>query len=142
MVSVGGGFAEFVEEVRAELVLSFLEFVLGHAVASLDGDLEAVLVAPEQVQVHQIDHARGVVPRPRAQQPRSVHCVRQREVVQQRVEVVVGEAAHLAPQSAHLQLRLVVHLANQLLAQLQFNLELSLLLPEQIRTLLHKRLNS
>ena len=130
------GFSQFVKEVFGEFVLFLLEFVLGQAVTTLNRNIKPVLAAAEQVHVHEVDDARGVVPRPRAQQAWTVNRVLRHVVVQERVEVLVAHAAHLAPESAHLDLGLVVHVANQLLAQLKLHLELGLLYTIQIWTLL------
>jgi hypothetical protein len=127
-----------VEEVRDELVLAMLQLILGNAVRARDSNVQAELLAAHQVAVEEVDDAGGVVPSPRAENADLVDGLRGREIVKQRVEVVVAHGAHLAPKSAHFQLSLVVHLANQLLTQFQFHLELNLLLPEEIGALLSK----
>ena len=124
-------------EVGRELVFALFEFLLGHVGVFEDGDVEGVLLALEQVRVEEANDLGRVLPRPRAKDSRSVHGVLAHEVVQQWVEVQVGHASHLALQTAHLQLGLVVHLANQLLTVLQLHVELFFLLAEQIRALLH-----
>ena len=52
------------------------------------------------------------------------------------VEVEVALLAHLAPESPHLELGLVVHVPDQLLTEAQVPLELGLLGPEQVWSLL------
>mmetsp|Transcript_25974 Transcript_25974/g.34785 ORF Transcript_25974/g.34785 Transcript_25974/m.34785 type:complete len:204 (-) Transcript_25974:61-672(-) len=136
--SLLGGFAELVEEVSGELVLTLLQFLLGHAGLLEDGDVEGELLALEQVRVEEASNLVGVLPRPRAQDSGSVHGVLPHVVVEEGVEVQVRHATHLTLQSAHLQLSLVVHLSDQLLTVLQLHLELLLLLAVQVRALILK----
>ena len=124
------------KEVGDEFIFAVLELFFGNAVGARDSDVEAVLGGAHQVAVEKVDDTSGVVPGPRAKNTDLVHGLRRREVVEERVEVVERHGAHLAPKSTHFQLGLVVHLTNQLLTKLQLHLELSLLLAEEIGTLL------
>lgn len=128
--SGSGRLPEFVEEVLGQLILSLFQLCLGHTGCDLHRDVQSKLMRTQQVTVKEINDARRVLPRPQAQVTGAINCVGAHVVVEQRVKIVVGHAAHLAPKSAHFQLRLVVHLSDQLLAVLELDAELSLLLAE------------
>ena len=130
--------SELVQEVGGQLVFSGLQFFFGHAHLVCDGDIKSILLRLHDVKGEEVNNFRGVLPGPSSQNSWSIDSLRDGEVVQQGVEVLVRKTTHDSPESAHLQLGLVVHLADQLLAVLQFHLEFELLLAKQIRTLLHK----
>ena len=86
--------------------------------------------------VKEVDDLAGVLPGPGSEDPGTVDGVLAHVVVEEGVEVDVGHGAHLSLQPLHLQLRLVVHLPDQLLSVLQLHPELLLLLAEEVGSLL------
>ena len=128
--------AHFVKEVLCQLVLTSLKIILGHPSASLDWNVKAIAVALEEMYCHHVSNTGRVIPGPKSQETRLVNRLISHEIVEQRIEILIGEAAHSTPQSAHLQLRLVVHLTKELLPVLQLHLEFGLLLPCEIWSLL------
>ena len=88
--------------------------------------------------IEEVDHLATILPGPSTENSGTIDGVLAHVVIQKRIEVKVGHAAHLALQASHLKLRLIVHLSDQLLAVLQLHLELLLLLAVQVRALLNK----
>ena len=123
------------EEVLGELVFPLFELLFANACLLEDGDVEGVLLALEQVQVHEVDDLARVLPGPGTQDSGAVHGVGAHVVIEQGVEVHVGHATHLSLQTTHLKLSLVVHLPDQLLPVLKFHAEFPLLLAKKIRSL-------
>ena len=89
--------------------------------------------------MEEVNNFARVLPRPRPKHTRSVNSVGNLVVVEEGVEVLVRKTTHGSPESTHLQLGLVVHLADQLLSVLQLHLELNSLVSVQVRTLLNKK---
>ena len=136
--SLLGRLFQLVKEVCCELILPLLEFLLSDADRLQDGDVESVLLALQQVGVEEVDNLATVLPGPRPEDPGAIHGVLSHVVVEQRIEVEVGKTTHLSLQAAHFKLGLIVHLSDELLAVLQLQLELSLLLTVEVGALLHK----
>ena len=124
------------KEVGCQLVFFLLQFFFRHASLLKDRDIECVFLALEQVRVEEVDDLATILPGPGTQDSGSVDSVCTHVVVEQRVEVQVSHAPHLALETTHLQFGLVVHLANELLAVLKLHAKLFLLLSVEIRALL------
>ena len=124
------------QEIGRELIFAFLQFLLRDARLLEDRNIESKLLALQHMSVKEIDNFARVLPGPCAQDPGTINCISTHVVVEERVEVQIGHATHLALKSAHLQFRLVVHLPDELLPILHLHLELLLLLSVKIGPLL------
>ena len=117
------------------MILTLLQLLFRHTTIINNGDIEAVLLALEQVVVHEVDHLATILPGPSTEDSGSIDGVLANVVIEERVEVKVRHSAHRSLQPLHLKLGLGVHLADELLSVLQLHLPLNQLLAVEIGTL-------
>ena len=117
------------------MILTLLQLLLGESSIIQNGDVEAVLLALEEMMVDEVDHLATVLPGPSTEDSGSINGVLAHVVIEKRVEVKVSHAAHRTLQALHLKFGLSVHLADERLSVLQLHLPLISLLTVQIGTL-------
>ena len=117
------------------MILTLLQLLLGKISIIQYGDVEAVLLALEEMMVDEVDHLATVLPGPSTEDSGSINGVLAHVVIEKRVEVKVSHAAHSTLQALHLKFGLSVHLADERLSVLQLHLPLVSLLAVQIGTL-------
>ena len=117
------------------MILALLQLFFRHTTIIHNGDVQAILLALEQVVVHEVDHLATILPGPGTEDSGSIDGVLAHVVIEERVEVKVRHSAHRSLQPLHLKLGLGVHLADELLSVLQLHLPLDQLLAVEIGTL-------
>ena len=117
------------------MILTLLQLLLGKISIIHNGDVEAVLLALEDMMVDEVDHLATVLPSPSTEDSGSINGVLAHVVIEKRLEVKESHAAHRTLQTLHLIFGLLVHLADHLLSVLQLHLPLVSLLAVQIGTL-------
>ena len=138
-ISLGGwscGLAELVQEISRQVVLSCLELLFCAALGVEDGDVQSVFLGLEEVRIEEVHDLGTILPSPCTQDSGAIDSISSHVIVEQGIEVQVGHAAHRPLQALHLQLCLIVHLANQLLTVLELHAKFFLLTAIEIRALL------